>query len=331
MPKDLLYVGNFRGADISVFDLETNKLAATIPTGSSDGDGLPIQPDSFSTHPGSTMMYGSAFPDAAEVGQIKKPGEIIAVDATTSEIAWRFPVSGQPHHLVVAPDGSRAYVPIRDRNYVEVVDLHNREVVGTAPCGWGPHGTRISADGKLLYVGTMWHDTLTVIDTTTLKQVQTVRFLEAVRPFVISDDGSTAYVQTSKLHGFHVVDLKSGFIRQTVHMPIPPQGIPSPMDAPFPFTMNHGLEPSHDRTLMFAAGSVTNQVVAYSVPDFSVQAVIDVGKEPAWIELSPDGNTVCVTNRGENTVSFIDAYELKEVAREKAGAYPSRMASIRLS
>lgn len=331
MPRDLLYVGNFRGADISVFDLETKKLTATIPTGSQGGEGLPIQPDSLATYPGSTMMFGTCFPDAAEVGQVKQPGELIAIDAETNEISWRLPVSGQPNHLAVAPDGSRAYVPIRDKNYVDVVDLGTREVIGTAPCGWGPHGTRISADGKFLYVGTMWHDTLTVIDTTTLKQVQTVRFLEAVRPFVISDDGSTAYVQLSKLHGFQVVDLKTGFIRQTVHMPVPPQGLPTPLGAPFPFTMNHGLEPSHDGKLMFAAGSVTDQVVAYSVPDFSVQAVIDVGKEPAWIELSPDGNTVCVTNRGDNTVSFIDTHELKEVARETAGTYCSRMASIRLN
>lgn len=327
MPVEHLYVGNFRGADVSVFDMRTKDLVTTIPM-EGEVNGLKIQPDSFGGSPTEPLVYATRFPDAGDPGRIKEQGEVIAIDARDHSIVWSMQVSGQPNHLCVAPDGKRVFVPIRDRNYVEVIDVESQEVVGQAPCGWGPHGTRVSEDGKRLYVGTMWGDSLSVIDTESLEIVQRVKFPEAVRPFCITPDGSKAYVQLSKLHGFAVVDLEAGEIRQTVHMPIRKSGFADRVDRTAVGTLNHGMEMSHDGKLLYAAGSATDNVVVYALPSLDIVGVIEVGQEPAWLTLSADGQTLCAANRVEDTVSFIDTVSMTEVARKSTGVYPNRMGSI---
>ncbi|WP_156448686.1 cytochrome D1 domain-containing protein [Mycobacterium sp. NAZ190054] len=330
MSQELLYVGNFRGADVSVFDMETHDLVTTIPM-VGEADGMKVQPDSLGGSPRGDAVYATRFPDKGDPGKIKERGDVIALDPKTHEMVWRLEVSSQPNHLVVSPDGKRVYVPIRDRDYVEVVDVDSREIVGRAPCGWGPHGTRVSPDGKRLYVGTLWADQLSIIDTESLKMIGRVKTPEAVRPFCVTEDGAKAYVQQSKLHGFLVVDLKAGEIRQTVHMPVPESGFAGRPDRTDIGTVNHGMEMSHDGTLLYAAGSATDMVVVYELPSLDILAQIPVGAEPAWLHLSADGKTLCATNRVEDTVSFIDTTTMTEVAREKAGTYPNRMGSVVVS
>ncbi|MGJ9413907.1 cytochrome D1 domain-containing protein [Aeromicrobium sp. CF4.19] len=327
MTRELLYVGNFRGADVSVFDMNSHDLVATIPM-EGEVKGMKLQPDSFGSSSNAPVVYATRFPDVGDPGRVKEKGEVIALDANEHRVLWTVEVSGQPNHLVVSPDGSRVYVPVRDREYVEVIDTASRSIVGRARCGWGPHGTRISEDGRRLYVGTMWADQLTIIDTETLEPTAAIKFDEAVRPFSITADDRKAYVQLSKLHGFKVVDLVAGAIRQTVHMPVPASGFADRVDRTAVGTLNHGMEMSHDGTLLYTAGSGTDHVVVYALPSLDIVAEIPVGQEPAWLTLSADGNTLCASNRVEDTVSFIDTRTMKEIARKPTGVYPNRMGSI---
>lgn len=328
MNRERLYVGNFRGNTVDVIDVESREIIKTIDMGTSSVEGteLGMQPDSFAQSPDGSVVYTNRFPDKGEIGLIKMPGDIRAIDTSTHDALWTMPLEGQPHHIATTHDGKRLVVPIRDRNYVVVADLDSQEILGRAPCGWGPHGTEVSPDDTRLYVGTLWQDTLDVIDLDTYKNVKSISFGEGVRPFVITSDHKWAYVQLSKLHGFVVVDLEREVVTQTVHLPSLPAGVAMPTK--FPYTVNHGMTMNSDESVLYVAASAGDFLAAYELPTLRLIGTTNVGKEPAYVELSSDESLLFSSNRLENTVSFVETSTMKEVERISVGEYPNRMRSI---
>lgn len=287
-----------------------------------------MQVDSLWPSPDGSVMYLSRYPAplGKDKGDYRLAGDVVAFSTSTHELLWRLPVSGQPNHISGSSDGRRLYVPIRDRYYVEVIDLERQVSIARVACGWGPHGTEISPDGSRLYVGTIWGHTLSVIDTGSLECVQRVHMGEAVRPFVVTADQRTAYVQLSRLHGFSLVDLERGVPTATVHLPRLPAGVEVPHKAGY--NVNHGMRMLSDESTLFAAASVANYIAVYSLPDLRLTACIPTGTEPAFIKLSLDEQYICVPNRLDGTVSLFSVADHSEAARVTVGDYPNRMASV---
>lgn len=328
--RELLYVANMHGGDLMVIDLSDFTVIETVPMPrvTIDGEPMAMQVDSLWPSPDGTVMYASRYPAplGKDKGDARLPGDLAAFRTDTHELLWSLPVSGQPNHICASPDGRRVYVPIRDRSYVEVVDVEKQSSIARVPCGWGPHGTEISADGSRLYVGTIWGHTLTVIDTESLTDVQRVHMGEAVRPFVISRDQKTAYVQLSRLHGFSVVDLERGVPSATVDLPRLPAGIQLPHKVGY--NVNHGLRMRSDETVLYAAASIADYIAVYSLPDLRLRSRIPTGREPAFVKLSLDERYLCIPNRKEGSVSIFSTEDETEAARVTVGDYPNRMASI---
>ncbi|HYH12771.1 MAG TPA: cytochrome D1 domain-containing protein [Thermomicrobiales bacterium] len=332
-----LFVGNFLGYDVSVLDVAAATVVDTFSMGSKlVGDAeRGLRPDSFERSPDGSVLYITRFPEPFRgseraTGTIDESGDLCAVDSRTYELLWSVELSGQPNHASISPDGSLVYVPIRDRNFVEVVDVGRQEIVGRAACGWGPHGMHVSADGTRLYVGTLYQDTLDVIDTSTLERVQSVYFGEAVRPFSITRDDRRAFVQLSKLHGFKVVDLSDGRITQTVDLPqLPDRGNePARPYTQLEGTINHGMALTADESQLWLAASAEDFVAVYDATSLEVMTLIPVGAEPAYIHLNSNGTLCFVPNRKENTVSIISTSEMKEIERVPVGDFPNRMISV---
>jgi YVTN family beta-propeller protein len=74
------------------------------------------------------------------------------VDLTTWERVGAFDLPGEPHGLVMSPDGKVAYVVQRKLNQVARVDVASRAITKTAPAGKRPDMIAISPDGKTLYI-----------------------------------------------------------------------------------------------------------------------------------------------------------------------------------
>ncbi|MDD9205862.1 YncE family protein, partial [Georgenia sp. 10Sc9-8] len=293
-----------------------------------EGEPMAMQIDSLWPSPDGSVMYASRYPAplGKDKGDARLAGDLAAFRTDTNEMMWRVAVSGQPNHISASPDGRRVYVPIRDRSYVEVIDVEQQASITRVPCGWGPHGTEISPDGARLYVGTIWGHTLSVIDTEALECIQRVHMGESVRPFVITADGSTAYVQLSRLHGFSVVDLERGVPSATVHLPRLPAGIELPHKVGY--NVNHGMRMLSDESTLYAAASIADYIAVYSLPDLRLRSSIPTGREPAFVKLTIDEQFLCIPNRMESTVSVFSVADETEVARVPVGDYPNRMASI---
>ena len=74
---------------------------------------------------------------------------------------------------------------------------------------------------------------------------------------------------------------------------------------PWPHTVNHGMNITSDDRLLFAAGSAGDYLCVYELPNLKLVAQIPTGKEPNWIVFSKDEALAFVSNRADDTISFV--------------------------
>ena len=308
-PPEYLYVENTRGGDVTVISIPDHKIIGRIPATLVGG-----HPDDVVASKTGKVIYVNR----------EDYEDVLAISTETEEVLFRVPVTGIPHHMTLSADERYLFVPIFNYPRLDVIDLEARTVAKSIPLGWGAHGTRLSPDGERLYVGHIFHERFTIVDVASLEVERVIDMPEGVRPFEISPDEEVIYTQLSNVHGVAVVDVESGNILKTVHMP--PEMTPDQLKQPFPFTVNHGMALTKDGKTLLAAGSVTNNVVVYGLPEFTRLADIPVGVEPNWIIFNNDEKFAYVTNREDNTLSVISMDTLKEIKRIKnVGDYPQRL------
>jgi YVTN family beta-propeller protein len=83
-------------------------------------------------------------------------------------------VPGEPHSLVLSPDGRWVYVVQRQLNQLAVIDTVSRTIRTTIPLGQRPDMLAISPDGSTLYVTVRDEDRVDVVSTKDLTVTATV-------------------------------------------------------------------------------------------------------------------------------------------------------------
>jgi YVTN family beta-propeller protein len=316
--KQYLFVENSRSGDVSVIDVATNTVTGTIPIG--------LSPDEIVASPAGDMLYLSRIV-RNDAGRPTGNGELVAIDPPSQKVLWRAPLRGSPNHIAVSPDGKRVYVTVVSGPWVMIVDPAKRAVVDSVDVGTGPHDIEVTRDGKTVYVGLIRGTDVVVFDAATLKVLRRIPFAENVRPIALSHDESQLFVQLSRTNAFMVVDPQTGKLIRKITMPVPPgKVLPDSM----PVDVNHGLRVTRDGRFLLANGSLFDLVAIYSLPDLKLVGTVNVGGEPNWIVMSPDGAHAFVSNRRSDDVSVIDLASRKEITRIKVGRYPQRMAAVAL-
>jgi YVTN family beta-propeller protein len=317
---DYLFVQATMTRDIYVVDAETFRVVDRIQIGDYTDDVIG-SPD------GRVAFANAQISSGSPLGwEANDAGKVMAIDTATDKIIWSSSVDGSPHHLAVSPDGARLYVPLFDRNYLEVLDAHNGQFVARWYSTVGNHSLEISRDGARLYVGNMLADLIWVYDTASGKVVKVMRAGEAVRPLRLDPQGTHIIYQTSRLHGFKVRDVSTGEITRSVDLPALPSNV-QPPDA-YPYTVDHGLAVTPDGTKLLAAGSIAGYVAVYHLPEYALIGVIKVGDDPNWIGVRSDSKVAFVSNRGSNSVSVLDLERLVELQRIPTGRMPQRLSVI---
>jgi YVTN family beta-propeller protein len=82
------------------------------------------------------------------------------------------------------------------------------------------------------------------------------------------------------------------------------------------------------RAIWPCAATRCRRIHTYSLPDLKLTGEVQVGNDPDWITMTPDGKMVYVANAESNSVSAIDASLKKEVARIPVGDTPKRNITI---
>jgi YVTN family beta-propeller protein len=175
------FVTNAGENTVSVVDLATRKLVATIGTGRYP-HGLRMSPDG-------REVYVANVQD----------GTVSVIDAIGLTELARIPVGATPVQVGFTPDGSRVYVSLRDENRVGVIDTGTRSLTGTVEVGRNPIQVHATPDGRVVYVANQGSDaepadTVSVIEVSSGKVVNTIRTGMGAHGVVISSDGDWAFV-----------------------------------------------------------------------------------------------------------------------------------------
>ncbi|MEM7491975.1 MAG: hypothetical protein AAF296_01250 [Pseudomonadota bacterium] len=248
-------------------------------------------------------------------------------NAETLKVKWTVPLAGQTEHFAISPDKRHVYCAHYDRMFVSRVDTQTREVYPIQIASLGGHKVRVSADGSKVYVGSIVWASLDEIDTATASFTRRLTFDQNVRPFALSKDGKTCYLQKSRFHGLHVVDLtqEDMEITSTVALPDLPDH-PAPCEDRYPFTIDHGIEITPNEKYAVILVTTGHYVTILSYPDLEPVKHIPVGQQPSYLIITKDSKTAYVSCRASDELYVIDleALEVRDVIKID-GKYPQRI------
>jgi len=118
-----LWTANAGDGTLSIIDLTTRKVAATIDAKVIGANRLKFTPD------GKLVLISTLF-----------DGDLVIYDAASRKEFKRVKIGHGAAGILVEPDGARAFVACTPDNYVAVVDLKSFEVIGHIDVGGGPDG-----------------------------------------------------------------------------------------------------------------------------------------------------------------------------------------------
>jgi len=184
-----LYIAEFAGKQIAVFNVASNKVTSIIqvPDGSAD---VAISPDQSSLY----VTCGSS------------AGKVCIVNLKAKSVSDSIPVGHTPSAVVVSPDGNTLYVCNRFDNNVSVIDTALKKEVAKIAVEREPSAAAVTPDGKLLFVanllpagaadGGYTAAVVSVIDTSAKKVANNIQLPNGsigLRGICVSPDGRYAY------------------------------------------------------------------------------------------------------------------------------------------
>ncbi|WP_051966389.1 GH92 family glycosyl hydrolase [Kitasatospora mediocidica] len=183
-----LFVANNNSNDVTVVDLTTDAVTATVKVGSTAADAAPT--------PDGKTVWVSDFGD----------GTVQPIDTATLTAGPPVKVGGQPERLRVRPGGGELWVADQGDGTVSVVDLATRAVTHTVAVGAAPFGVAFAPDGSRAYVTDNGAGTVSVIDTASYQVTATVPVGSGPEYVAVAPDGRTAYVAASGAGGVTPID-----------------------------------------------------------------------------------------------------------------------------
>lgn len=133
-----IYVGEYNANTVGVIDTNTDEEIARYVTSPN-----PVAKTHavYVTDDGATL-YATDF----------ATNELVALGAATGAVEWRLHLTGSPSEALVTSDRKTAYVSIRSRNSVAVIDLGSHALVAEKWVGTMPDTLQLMPDGKHLVV-----------------------------------------------------------------------------------------------------------------------------------------------------------------------------------
>jgi YVTN family beta-propeller protein len=106
-----IWTAHSRDGGVSIIDIATKKVIQTLQVGTKRSNRLKFTP-------GGKLVLISDLDG----------GELVVLDAASKREIKRMKLGRSPEGILVAPDGSRAYVAVNGDNWVAVLDLKTLEV-----------------------------------------------------------------------------------------------------------------------------------------------------------------------------------------------------------
>lgn len=195
-----LLVGNKAEATVSLIDLGSGKVVATLPTGKGPHE-IAVSPSGKTAlvanygaagEPGSSLTIldvpAAKVVKTIDLGEYRRPHGVVfldekrvlvtseasksllEVDVEAGKVVRAIPTGQEVSHMVaVTPDGSRAFVANIGSGSMTAVDLKAGKSLGDVKTGPGAEGIEVTPDGRQVWVTNREADTVTVVDAKTLE------------------------------------------------------------------------------------------------------------------------------------------------------------------
>jgi len=147
IPESLAYVTNKQGGSVSVIEVGTARVIATIPVD-------PI--------PENVAVWGSW----AYVTHAASLGSVSVIDRGTNTVTAKIPVGARPGRMAFARDG-RLYIANFGSFNISVIDTGTNTVTGTIGLSLRPSGISVTPDGRFAYVTNFGAPIVSIIPTRT--------------------------------------------------------------------------------------------------------------------------------------------------------------------
>jgi YVTN family beta-propeller protein len=124
-----IWVANAQDATITIIDVATRKATQTLPIPIKRANRLKFTPD------GKLSLI-------SDLGANANAGDssLLVIDTSTHWVVKKLNLGGGAAGILIAPDGSRAYVAVSSSDKVAVVDLKTLQVAGQISAGKQPDG-----------------------------------------------------------------------------------------------------------------------------------------------------------------------------------------------
>jgi YVTN family beta-propeller protein len=299
--------GDDVGDDLSIVDLATNAVVATVPVGSF--------PQGVAVSPAGTAVYVAN----------SMSNDFTVID-TMTHTATTFAAGANPTGVTVHPDGTRIYLANTDFfgaavSTVSVIDRATNAVIDEISCGNGSITMAVHPDGTVAYVANAFGGTLAVFDTESHEIVDTI-VLETIGadeicmpvPLVVHPAGTYVYVanrQGPTIWAINTVTHESiagAFGNAHVGIGINPAG--TVLYLPDFDDSDPNLPPQ---------GTTVAVIDAHTLESITT---IDGFTAPIDVSVHPDGTQLYVTNGGNDTVSVIDTVTYALITTIDVGSGP---------
>src|SRR5215469_2861387 len=301
-----LYVGNSRGDDVGIVDMNSLKVVGDIKAGD--------RVHGVCLEPGGIRLFIT----------VESDHTLRIVDTATDATIGVVKLSGKPNQCAVTPNGKLVAVPIRDGDSVQIVDVAQQKVVKSLPIK-EPHNALNTGSNRYMYVSSMGSNEIDLIDLDKMEFAAHIPAGGRPRPYVVSPDGKTMYVALANLHGFTIVDIPSKKVLDRVVMSAEHPNL-RPLKFETQDTYTHGLALTPDGHELWVSSLLDDCVYIYDTEKKKITGKVPTGDGPNWIVITPDGKFVIISNTDTNDVSIIDAKGRQEVTRVKVGKVPKRLA-----
>jgi YVTN family beta-propeller protein len=279
-----LYVSNYADGTVSVIDIATKTVIATVRLGPCPNPSSGIvscAPAGVAVSQDGARLYVAHLIDSGNTGFT---GAISVIDTVSNIVAATLPIGPfDPRGIAVTSQGDRIYVANSPLNSVLVINPIGLQVIATIPVGINPVSVAVNPTGTRVYVtnrnfaGVAGNDTVSVIESATNQVVSSIQVGKGPWGIAVSPDGNRVYVANSTQHfvsntgTVSVISASTNSVVTTIAVGLEPFGL--------------AIHP--DGTRVYVTNVLNSNVSVIDTATNAVIATVPVGLDPFAIAISP--------------------------------------------